>query len=274
MPFSSFTDPNAKNYYYYQAEVDQEWSHALEKIKFRKNKKYNRICFYNGKGRLCGLSKDIKNLFPNYDIKIITRLTPKNRSEYFKLLMESDGLISFDQMTQTNLEAASIGLPVFIANPLFPGRCLEKFNIKELKFRMTSSSKEFLNMIKNDNEVFFPFEKSYLESFNKNTLKSFIEVIKGIKELKPLSKDDINNFKKYTKSLKSKRVIFPFINSGQSPSSLLIKSYKKNLMSKRKFPYLNLILSIYDNAGYFLFKLGVIRIIEIFIVKISKLFRK
>ena len=274
LPFSSFTDPNAKHYYYYQAKVDPEWEYALKKMKSRANKKYYKICLYTGKGRLCNLNKKIKNLFPEYNIEIITRLSPKKRSDYFKLLMQSDGLITFDQMTQTNLEATSLGLPVFTPNPLFPYKCLEKFNIKELKLRMSSSPRDFLQKLKSDKNLFYPLEKSYLESFNSITVKSFIEIIKGSKELAPLREKDINNFKNFTKDLHSKKVIFPFINSGQSPSSLIIKRYKRNLINKRKTSFLYFLMSTFDICGYLLFKLKLIRIIEVFVVKLIRFFQK
>ena len=46
VPFSSFTDPNAKNYFYYQAKVDPEWEYALKRMNSRANKKYYKICLY------------------------------------------------------------------------------------------------------------------------------------------------------------------------------------------------------------------------------------
>ena len=186
LPFSSFTDPFAEDYFYFQARVDEQWENALREMRERGNKKYHKICIYNGKGRLCNLSKDIKNLFPKYDIEIITRLRPKIRSEYFKVLSQCDGLISFDHITQTNLEAASLGLPVYIANTLFPKKCLEKFNINELKYRMTTSTKEFLEKVKSDKNIFIPFEKKYLENFNSTTIKNFIEIINCTKKVNPL----------------------------------------------------------------------------------------
>ena len=274
LPFSSFTDPNAKNYFYYQAKVDPEWEYALKKMKSRANKKYYKICLYTGKGRLCNLNKKIKNLFPEYNIEIITRLSPKKRSDYFKLLMQSDGLITFDQMTQTNLEATSLGLPVFTPNPLFPYKCLEKFNIKELKLRMSSSPRDFLQKLKSDKNLFYPLEKSYLESFNSITVKSFIEIIKGSKELAPLREKDIKNFKDFTKDLHSKKVIFPFINGGQSPSSILIKRYKSNLINKRNTSFLYFLMSAFDICGYWLFKLKIIRILEVFVIKLIRFSQK
>ena len=274
LPFSSFTDPFSEDYFYFQAKLDSQWENAIQKMKERGKKKYHKICIYNGKGRLCSLDREIKSLFPDYDIEIITRLRPKIRSEYFKLLYNSDGLISFDHITQANLEAASLGLPVYIANPLFPKKCLEKFNIKELKYRITSSSKEFIKNVKSDKNPNFPLEKSYLESYNNTTIKNFIEIIKGTQELNPLREKDINNFKKYTRDLHSKKVIFPYINSGQSPSSLLIKRYKKILIDNKNTFFLNLLMSALDFLGYWLFKLGLIRIIEVFVVKLVRFLRK
>ena len=95
-------------------------------ISSNNKKKHKRICIYTGKGRLKKLPKNIRNLFAEYDIQLITRVFPSTRKELFYLLLNSDAFISFDELTQINLEAASLGMPVFIANPLFPEKSLRR----------------------------------------------------------------------------------------------------------------------------------------------------
>ena len=262
IPFSSYADPDSDHYFYYQPVIEIEWERALEKIKLRKNKKHFRLCIYTGKGRLCELDENIRNLFPNYKIEIITRLSPKLRSDFFNLLINSDGLISFDEMTQTNLEAASLGLPVYLANPLFPEDCIRKFNIDKLKERITKSSKEFVSIIKKENSLFEPFSIDYLQSFNKETLKVFLDIVNEDIQLDPLDRRKILSFEKYTNNLFSKKIIFPYINSGQAPSSLLIRSYTYNLINNRKDSNFENLMLIFDYFGHIFYKLGIIRIIE------------
>ena len=90
----------------------------------------------------------------------------------------------------------------------------------------------------------------------------------------PLREKDIKNFKNFTKDLHSKKVMFPFINSGQSPSSLLINRYKRNLINKRKTSFLYFLMSAFDICGYWLFKLKIIRIFEVFVVKLIRFSQK
>ena len=115
LPFSSYCDPSADQYCYYQSKIDKIWLSSL-KYKSNNKKKHKRICIYTGKGRLKKLPKNIRNLFAEYDIQLITRVFPSTRKEVFYLLLNSDAFISFDELTQINLEAASLGMPVFIAN--------------------------------------------------------------------------------------------------------------------------------------------------------------
>ena len=94
-------------------------------------------------------------------------------------MLGCDGLISFDELTQTNLEAASLGIPVYLANPLFPKNCLKKFNIQDFRERITSSPEKFISMLKKDFKL-KPFDVNYLKSSNKITINNFINIVTGI----------------------------------------------------------------------------------------------
>ena len=273
LPFSSYTDPKANFFFYYQPRLDNEWETELKNSKVRKKRKFKKICFYTGKGRLTKLPKNIRELFLDYESVFITRTIPKSRKEYFHILSNSDGLISFDEMTQTNLEAASLGLPVFIANPIFPKKCLSNFTINKLQKRITHSPYKFIEMIKSKEFPSTPFTEKYLEFHNKQTFKYFVEIFDKNQTLKKLKKD-VEYMKEYSKFLLSKKAIYPFINSGQSPSSLLINLYVKNLIYRRKYQCIILLSKVLDKIGFYLYKLGLIRIMEVLILKLLRISKK
>ena len=272
LPFSSYTDPESKIYFYYQPDLGFEWERVLEKIKSKPRGRTLKICLYNGKGRLCKLNKKLSQFLFKYKIEVITRTKPKQRSEYFKTLLGCDGLISFDELTQTNLEAASLGIPVYLANPLFPKNCLKKFNIQELSTRITSSPEKFISMLNKEDFKLKPFDVDYLKSSNNLTINNFIDIVRGNLLLKPLQKKQINSYKKYSKTLISKKVIFPYINGGQAPSSLLIKSYVNNISEENN--YIFHLIIVFDFLGHILYKLGLIRICEILFFKAKSFLKK
>ena len=272
LPFSSYTDPESKIYFYYQPDLGFEWKRALEKIKSKKRGRTLKICLYNGKGRLCKLNKNLSQFLLKYQIEVITRTKPKHKSDYFNSLLGCDGLISFDELTQTNLEAASLGIPVYLANPLFPKNCLEKFNIQELSARITSSPEKFISMLKKEDFKLKPFDVDYLKSSNKITINNFINIVTGDLLLKPLQKKQINSYKKYSRTLMSKKVIFPYVNGGQAPSSLLIKNYVNNISEENN--YIFHLIIVFDFLGHILYKLGLIRICEILFLKAKSFFEK
>lgn len=272
LPFSSYTDPESKIYFYYQPDLGFEWERALEKIKSKNRGRTLKICLYNGKGRLCKLDKNLSQFLLKYKIELITRTKPKLKSDYFNSLLSCDGLISFDELTQTNLEAASLGIPVYLANPIFPKNCLKKFDIQELGARITSSPEKFISMLKKEDFKLKPFDVDYLKSSNHLTIKNFIDIVKGDLLLKPLQKKQINSYKKYSRTLISKKVIFPYINGGQAPSSLLIKSYVNNISKKNN--YIHHLIIVFDFLGHILYKLGLIRISEILFCKVKSFLKK
>ena len=92
------------------------------------------------------LPKKIKELFKENNLILLTRNFPKKRSDLFTALLSCNALITFDAMTQLNLEAASIGLPVFVANKLLPDLSYEKFPVTTLKDRLTSDVDTFINL--------------------------------------------------------------------------------------------------------------------------------
>ena len=269
LPFSSYTYPKKDFYFYLQPKVDNDWEKALQLMLSRKKKKYHKICLYTGKGKLTKLPKSIRELFPDYKVEIITRLIPKSRADYFKSLLYSDGLITFDEMTQTNLEAASLGIPVYIANPLFPKESLENFDMKLFQTRITKSPEMFLSMIKSNSFPAAILNPNYLESKNEITLKKFVGILNNEIFLEKLSKNDISYMKRYSNTLKSKKLILPYINTGQAPSSLLVDLYCKNLENSKKYNYVYLLSKVLDNTCWILNHTKLIKILDIFIRKLK-----
>ena len=281
LPFSSYACPKSDFYFYLQPKVDDAWHKALQLMLSRKKKKYHKICLYTGKGKLTKLPKSIRELFPEYKVEIITRIRPRSRTNYFKSLIYCDGLITFDAITQTNLEAASLGIPIFLANPLFPDESLENFSIKKFKSRITKSPDVFLSMVKSEKFPADILDKNYLESKNAITLKKFVGIFSREIVLEKLSKKNIKDIKSYSNKLNSKKIILPFINSGQAPSSLFINLYTKNLENPNKYQYIFFLSSFFDNLGFILNKLKLIRIVEIsaitsknlLLITLSKLYK-
>ena len=269
LPFSSYVYPKKDFYFYLQPKVDNDWEKALQFMLSRKKKKFFKICLYTGKGRLTKLPKLIRELFPEYKVEIITRLRPKCRANYFKSLIYSDGLITFDEMSQTNLEAASLGIPVYIANPLFPDESLENFDMKLFQTRITKSPEMFLSMIKSNSFPASILDSNYLESKNENTLKKFVGILNSEIFLKKLSKNDISDMKHYSNTLKSKKLILPYVNTGQAPSSLLVNLYCKNLENPKKYKYVYFLSNLFDNTCWILNHTKFIEIIDIIIRKLK-----
>ena len=275
LSFSSFCNPYAQKFFYYQPKVDPEWTNYLVKTESIINKKRKVFCIYTGKGRIVKLPENIRKTLAKSQIKLITRIKPQSRKDYFNFLINSNGLISFDEISQTNLEAASLGLPVFIANKCFPSSAIKNFPISDLKNRITSSSNKFLSMV--NEEKLIPYKVDYLEKYNELT---FLEIKKILNNnhilINKLNKADIKGFQLFSKYLKQKNAILPIVNGGQSPSSLFINNYIGNIKNKYKFNLICILLNQLDNLGLILDKLKLIRIVErififIFIEKIYSL---
>ena len=127
-------------------------------------------------------------------------------------------------------------------------------------------------MLKKEDFKLKPFDVDYLKSSNNLTINNFIDIVKGNLLLKPLQKKQINSYKKYSRTLISKKVIFPYINGGQAPSSLLIKSYVNNISKKNN--YINHLIIVFDFLGHVLYKLRLIRISEILFLKAKSFLKK
>ncbi len=273
LPFSSCVDPYAKNFFYYQPPIDKYWKNALKLCKERNFKK-DSITIYTGKGRVKKFPLEIEKLFREYNINLISRTYPKRRSGMFKLLLESIAFITFDELTQLNLEAASIGLPVFVVNQIFPDFVYKKFPIKLLGERVTSNPKYFLQLLKKSKNN--KLNKFYIEELiqnNQSTFNKIFEILTKNDEQFSLGHNDLKRLKTWTNFLKNKNLIHPHLNGGQSAGSLFIKKYCSNLITQRNSTLLHIKIFILEEICKFLFDLKLLQVILFFSQKASNFFR-
>lgn len=268
LPFSSFCDPYSEYFYYYQPSIDKEWLNSLERCKEIREKRFNTICIYTGKGKLKEIPKSLRSIFTNKKIKLITRIYPSSRKLYFKYLRKCDGLISFDEMTQTNLEAASLGVPVYIANRCFPENSIRNFPIKDIKNRITVDTNKFLSMISSENLP--PYEARFLEKYNLNTLHKIEKILKSKLKIQKMTFSKFIQFKDYANYLGKRNAILPLINGGQSPGTIFLNLYIKNIQNEKRFKLVCILIKLTDFIGFILWKLKIIRIFERIITMIFK----
>ena len=224
LTFSPFVYPN-EDYYYFQPDLDKHWRRALATFRPSSDNKPMVIGLYCGKGRLRAIPKDIQEYMYGSNIKIITRTFPATRKKLFQLISKLDGLITFDELTQLNLEAASLGVPVFVANQLFPAKCLKMFPVN-LSDMMTSRSERFIyNVIKRRQGKTKGIPDESMKILNESTISRLINVLNKDEWAWTESyKSRVEDIFKFGKSLRKKHALYPFFQ-GQSAGASLIKFY-------------------------------------------------
>ncbi|WP_413681408.1 glycosyltransferase [Prochlorococcus sp. MIT 1318] len=145
LSFSEFALPGQIKHLFLQPELDVFFAHQL--IKHRHQNSLNKqVLFYSGKGRLKSLPRSLHRHLLDYKITIITRSFPSEKSELIQLLVNSRGLISCDPMTNLNLEAALLGLPVYLTSNPFPDSCFRDFPV-DLSSLITASPGYFIQRL-------------------------------------------------------------------------------------------------------------------------------
>lgn len=110
------------------------------------------IALYTGKGRLRPLPRSLHRHLLRYQVVFINRAFPKTKKALLDLLARSNGLISFDPMTNLSLEAASLGVPVYLPNNPFPERCYRFFPV-DLRPFITDSVGHFITKLRQNKPV-------------------------------------------------------------------------------------------------------------------------
>jgi hypothetical protein len=223
LPFSSYSQPEVHQHFYFQPPLDQAWAAALKLPWIDRARESFKIAIYPGKGRLRRLPDNLLTLTRASEILLITRDQPQTREQLFGLLSQCDGLISFDELSQLNLEAASLQIPVFLANRLFPDQSMKNFVIKRLRDWLTSNPHEFIEMIQaRSKDAFTPWEAEELMIANRSTVSAFRSLANGgLPETLIQSQYQIERLKIYSSQLKNARAIIANQKIGMSGGALL-----------------------------------------------------
>ena len=192
------------------------------------------VALYTGKGRLMPLPRSLHRHLLTYQVVLITRSFPAKKQGLVRLLSKSNGLISFDPMTNLSLEAAILGVPTFLpANP-FPARCYRRFPVDLSPF-VTDSPSTFISKLQNRG----PVRKLSLESLRHATHRALDIVALLASDPEPLAAeayrvDDetLRQIEDYRQHLLRSRTILT-ARDGQSLSSALSHFYALSL----KAPY-------------------------------------
>ena len=227
LPFSSCTQPDAEQHYYYQPPLDEAWAAALQSPRPARTSSPLKIALYPGKSRLRRLPANLLALTRSSEVLLITRAHPDTRAELFALLADCDGLISFDDLTQLNLEAASLQIPVFLANRLFPDRCLETFSVQRLQEAVTGDPERFIQQVHHRHSTASkPWPQNDLLAANQATVSAIKALIKGQSQQSLIrEKSQLQKLKAYTRQLQQRRAIYANVNMAESGGTLALDDY-------------------------------------------------
>jgi hypothetical protein len=235
MVFSSYVGPST-SYFYYQPPLDQYWITRLNRIRKNGVETTKTLAIYSGKGRLCRLPDALLRFCRDYKIIAISRHWPKTRKDLLDAIFFCDGLISFDELSQLNLEAASLGLPVLIANKLYDSKVAEAFPIAIERFITQDPNRFIAHIVSLNNKRESCLPPSELLSCNVNTVNMILQLLSC-----PASLDDISYAKQqdelssFGNVLRSRYALSP-IWRGQSPGArFFLCLYAKSLHQNRLF---------------------------------------
>ena len=125
----------------------------------------------------------------------------------YLILLSSKALITFDELTQLNLEAASLGIPVFSVNSLFDNFCMSKFPISKLQNLITSDPNYFKDLYLNNFQKKATLHAKDLLEEDETTFLNIYKFIIGENKIHQVSNLDIRRYKKWTSFSKKKRFI-------------------------------------------------------------------
>ncbi|KZR61043.1 glycosyltransferase [Prochlorococcus sp. MIT 1306] len=235
--FSEFALPGQTEYLFVQPELDSEndplFSSYLIKYRHQPAKK-KQILLYTGKGRLKALPRSLHRYLLGYKVILITRSWPSKKSELTKLLIDSKGLISCDPMTNLNLEAAILGLPVYLTGNPFPARCFRNFPV-DLTSLITDSPGAFIARLSSNSPLKqIPLSALILKS--RSSVDIFDLLLSDPPPLSAMayrvSQITLDQIEQYRSVLMSSRTI-QALKDGQSFSSAFLGEYVDSF----KYPF-------------------------------------
>jgi hypothetical protein len=223
--FSSYVMPDCHSYFYFQPPLDASWKHALSVHRTLSSHKPLELALYCGKGRLRELPENLRLEIFNSNLNVITRSYPPSREQLFSVLFNLDGLITFDELSQLSLEAASLGIPVFLANPLFPKSSADSFPVPLSSF-LTRDSHEFLELMEQRRSGRLKaIRTATLFTQNQSTVAQLMALVSDPKW--NCTDADIllmERNKDFGRQMKRKRVLYPHYG-GQSAGTFFLSTY-------------------------------------------------
>lgn len=268
LPFSTFAFPCHPNYLFIHPPADAELTKANGS--YRPHRQQLRsVCFYTGKGRLKALPRPLHRALLGLNIRLITRDYPSTRKGLINLMADSRGLISFDPLTNIFLEAANLGLPVYLTSNPFPPSCFNEFLV-DLSTYVTDDAECFIDRLGADGP---PQKLSLLRfrSVNRKAVALIQQLFTDpvLMESLRIGPDTLQSIDHYCQSIKDTRTIQTVFN-GTALSSGFARLYVRTL----KLPYwthsaLCLLLNLIDRVADVLGAIGLFRLLQPFIVFFS-----
>lgn len=265
LPFSSFTLPNSPNYLFVHPPADDALAKA--NLSYLPHRLHLRsVCFYTGKGRLKALPRSLHRGMLGLNIRIITRAYPSTRQGLISLLADSRGLISLDPLTNLNLEAANLGLPVYLPGNPFASVCFTDFPVNLAPY-VTDDAETFLARLA-ENSSPKKLSLQLFRSLNSQAVALMLRVCTDVSLVDSLRmhSETLHAIDRYCQAIKATRTIQTVFN-GTALSSGLTTLYVRSL----KFPYwihigLCQCLNLIDGVADILATTGLFRILQPFIV--------
>jgi hypothetical protein len=264
LPFSSFTLPYSPNYLFVHPPVDD----ALAKA----NSTYlphrldlGSVCIYTGKGRLKALPRPLHRAMLGLNIRLITRDYPSTRQKLISLLADSRGLISFDPLTNLNLEAGNLGVPVYLPGNPFPPVCFTDFPVNLAPY-VTDDAEIFLARLA-ENAAPKKLSLQLFRSLNSKAVELMTRVCSdvGLVDYLRMNSETLHAIDRYSQTIKATRTIQTLFN-GSALSSCFAPLYVRSL----NLPYwihigLCQCLNLIDRVADVLAAIGLYRILQPFI---------
>lgn len=264
LPFSSFTLPFSPKYLFVHPPVDD----ALAKA----NSTYlphrlhlESVCLYTGKGRLKALPRPLHRAMLELNIRLITRDYPSSRQKLISILSDSRGLISFDPLTNLNLEAGNLGVPVYLPGNPFPPVCFTDFPINLANY-VTDDAEIFLERLA-ENSAPKKLSLQLFRSLNSQAVALMARVFTdvGFVDSLRMKPETLHAINRYSQTIKATRTIQTLFN-GSALSSCFTLLYVRSL----KLPYwihigLCQCLNLIDRLADVLAAIGLYRFLHPFI---------
>ena len=264
LPFSSFTLPYSPNYLFVHPPVDDALAKA-NRIYLPHRLQLRSVCLYTGKGRLKALPRSLHRAMLGLNIRLITRDYPSTRQDLISLLTDSRGLISFDPLTNLNLEAGNLGVPVYLPGNPFPPVCFTDFPVNLAPY-VTDDAEIFLARLA-DNAAPKKLSLQLFRSLNSQAVALMVRVCTdvGLVDSLRMKPETLHAIDRYSQTIKATRTIQTLFN-GSALSSCFTPFYVRSL----KLPYwihigLCQCLSLIDRVADVLAAIGLYKILQPFI---------